>query len=63
MSEIIMEQLQIRIKCSPKFALQIDETKDVTGLAQLLVFSRYCFEENVQEEFTSCPALQRDVTA
>jgi hypothetical protein len=43
-SEDIKEHLLIRIKCSPKFALQIDDSTDVAGLAQLLVFVRYCFE-------------------
>jgi hypothetical protein len=50
-SEDIKEQLLTRIKCSPKFALQVDKSTDVAGLAQLLVFVRYCFEENIQEEF------------
>jgi hypothetical protein len=54
MSEDIKEQLLTRIKCSPKFALQIDESTDVAGLAQPLVFVRYCFEENTQEEFMFC---------
>jgi hypothetical protein len=40
-----------RIKYIPKFALQIDESTDVAGLAQILVFVRYCFEENTQEAF------------
>jgi hypothetical protein len=54
MSEDIKELLLTRIKCSPKSALQIDESTDVAGLAQLLVFVRYCFEENIQEEFMFC---------
>jgi hypothetical protein len=40
MSKDIKEQPLTRIKCSPKFALQIDESTDVAGLAQLLVFVR-----------------------
>jgi hypothetical protein len=32
-SEDIKEQLLTRIKCSPKLALQIDESTDVAGLA------------------------------
>jgi hypothetical protein len=36
MSEDIKEQLLTRIKCSPKFAHQFDESRDVAGLAQLL---------------------------
>jgi hypothetical protein len=49
-----------RIKCSPKFTPQIDESTDVAGLAQLLVFVRYSFEEIIQEEFMFClPLLER----
>jgi hypothetical protein len=51
MSEDIKEQLLTRIKCSQKFVLQVDKSTDVAGLAQLLVFVRYCFQENIQEEF------------
>jgi hypothetical protein len=57
MSDDIKEQLLVRIKCSPKSALQIDESTDVAGLVQLLVFVRYCFEENIQEEFVFCLRL------
>jgi hypothetical protein len=56
-SEDIKEQLLTRIKCSPKFGLQIDESTDVAGLAKPLVFVRYCFEENIQEKFMFCLPL------
>jgi tetrahydromethanopterin S-methyltransferase subunit F len=39
MSEDIKEQLLTRIKRSPKFALQVDESTDVAGLGKLLVLS------------------------
>jgi hypothetical protein len=61
-SEDIKEQLLTRIKCSPKCALQIDELTDVAGLAQLLVFVRYCFQENTQEEFMFCLPLSEIYT-
>jgi hypothetical protein len=38
------------IKFSPRFALQIDELTDVVGLPQPLVFFRYCFEGNINED-------------
>jgi hypothetical protein len=44
-SEDIKEQLLTRIKCSPKLALQTDKSTDVAGLAQLLVFVRYCLKK------------------
>jgi hypothetical protein len=62
MSEDIGEQLLTRIKCSPKFALQIDESTDVTEFAQLLVFVGYCFEENIQEEFMFCQPFSERCT-
>jgi hypothetical protein len=61
-SEDIKEQLLSRIKRSPKFDLQIDESTDVAGLAQLLVFVTYCFEENIQEEFMFCLSLSERCT-
>jgi hypothetical protein len=56
-SEDIKEELLARIKLSPISELQIDESTDVAVLAQLLVFFRYCFEENIQEEFMFCLPL------
>jgi hypothetical protein len=46
----------------PKFALQIDESTGVSELAQLLVFIRYCFGENIQEEFLICLPLSERCT-
>jgi hypothetical protein len=62
LSEDIKEQLLTRIKCSPKFSLQIDKSTDATGLAQLLVFVRHCFEENIQEELMFCLPLSERCT-
>jgi hypothetical protein len=56
-SEDIKEQLLTRIKCHPKSAFQINESTDVAELAQLLVFVRYYFEENIQEEFMFCQLI------
>jgi hypothetical protein len=62
MSKDIKQQLLTRIKCSPKFALQIDESTDVAGSAQLLVFVRHYFEENIQEEIMFCLLLSERCT-
>jgi hypothetical protein len=35
--EATKEQMLTRIKCSPKFTFQIDESTDVTGLPQMLL--------------------------
>jgi hypothetical protein len=61
MSEYTKEQVLTRIKCSSTFAHKIDESADVPGLAQLLEFVRYCFEENIQESSCSVYRFQRDV--
>jgi hypothetical protein len=44
----VKEQMLTRIKCSPKFALQIDSCCRINSVA----FIKYCFEENIQEELT-----------
>jgi hypothetical protein len=62
MSEDIKEELQTRIKCSPKFAFQVDNSTDVAGLAVLLLFVRHCFEEIAQEQFMFYPLLSETCT-
>jgi hypothetical protein len=63
MSEDIKEHLLTRIKCSPKFALQIDKSTDVAGLAHLLEFVRYCFEKTSRKNTCSVCRFQRGVRA
>jgi hypothetical protein len=63
MPEDNKEQLLTRIKCSPKFALQIDKSTDVAGLAHLLVFVRYCFEKTSRKSTCSVCRFQRCVRA
>jgi hypothetical protein len=41
MPEDIKEQTITRIKCNPKFAVQLDESTGVASLLQLLEFVRY----------------------
>jgi hypothetical protein len=61
-SEGIEEQLLTQVKCSPKFAIQIDESTDVAGLPQLFVFIGYCFQENINEDFMLCQPLTKRTT-
>ncbi|XP_023242879.1 SCAN domain-containing protein 3-like [Centruroides sculpturatus] len=51
-------QLITRIKESPKFSIQLDETTDITKLAQLLVYVRYVYKENIEEELLFCRPLK-----
>ena len=40
-----------------KFALQLDESTDVSGLAQLIVFVRYIIKGKPEEELLMCASL------
>ena len=51
-------QLITKIRESPKFSIQLDETTDVTKLAQFLVYIRYVCKENVKEELLFCRLLK-----
>ena len=42
----------------PAFALQMDESTDVSNLSQLLVYSRYVADETIKEEFLFCQPLE-----
>jgi len=42
---------------SGKDALQLDESADVSGLVQLIVFVRYIANEKFKEELLFCVAL------
>jgi len=52
-----LDQLIGRIKESPKFSIQLDETTDDTKLAQLLVYIRYVYNVRIEEEFLFCRTL------
>lgn len=58
MPKDILDQVIIEITQSKfKFALQLDESLDVSGYALLLVYVRYVEEIDVMEEFLLCEAL------
>ena len=48
----------ISIISSPVFALQLNETTDVSNLSQLLVYNRYVADERINEEFLFCQPLK-----
>ena len=52
----IMCQLNDRVK-RKKFALQLDESTDVSGLAQLIVFVRYIANGKPEEDLLMCASL------
>ena len=50
----IKEQVVDEIKKSPLFAIQLDESTNVSQFSQLLEFVRYVYEGNFKEEFLLC---------
>ena len=55
---ISKEQLVSSIKQGGKYSVQIDESTDISGYAQLLVYVRYLGESTSEEEFLFCRALE-----
>lgn len=46
-----------KIRASPFFAIQLDESTDVAQCPQLLVYTRYICQNKVEEDFLFCKAL------
>lgn len=63
MSSNIEETLALQLQECTYFALQIDESTDVTNMAQLLVFVRYDYHEEIKEEFLFCKPLESNTKA
>ena len=60
MSDDITGQMQAIFQTnSVQFALQVDESTDVAGLAQLMVFIRFIHYDKITEEFLCCVELLR----
>ena len=59
----IKEQVVDEIKKSPLFAIQLDESTDVSQFSQLLAFVRYVHEGNFNEEFLFCKPLKLNTKA
>ena len=51
MSFDILDQVVNEMKCSSFFALQLDESTDVSSCAQLLVYTRYMAGNILKEEY------------
>ncbi|XP_067930750.1 protein FAM200C-like [Watersipora subatra] len=63
MSADIKRQVIEKIKSSPMFAIQLDESTDVASILQLTVFARYVHRETIDEEFLFCSPLTETTTA
>ena len=58
MSDNIKSKVLSKIDSSPVFALQLDESTDISNLSQLLVYVRYVADERINEEFLFCQLLE-----
>ncbi|KAE8278788.1 Zinc finger MYM-type protein 6 [Larimichthys crocea] len=63
MASDIQQQLIERVKSSPFFSLQLDESTDVTNAALLLVFVRYRWDSSLHEDILFCGELPTRTTA
>ena len=57
-SDNIKSKVLSKTDSSPVFALQQDETTDVSNLSQLLVYVRYVADERNNQEFPFCQPLE-----
>ncbi len=62
MSNDIREQTDRVRKKSPYYALQLDESTDIAGQAQLLTYVRYLRDKAIEEDVLFCRPLQSHTT-
>ncbi|KAK7901480.1 hypothetical protein WMY93_018249 [Mugilogobius chulae] len=62
MAQDVLKQLVTRIKASRFYALQIDESTDITAMANLLAFVRYDYNGEIHEDVLFCKPLQTNTT-
>ena len=58
MSDNIKSKVLSKIDFSSVFALQLDESTDISNVSQLLVYVRYVADEKINEEFLFCQPLE-----
>lgn len=63
LADDIKIQLIDRVKGSPYYAIQLDESTDVANVAQLLIFIRYRYENDICEDLLFCQGLEGRTTA
>ena len=62
MSANIQDTVINAVKESKIFAMQVDESTDISGKAQLLAFIRYVIDEKITEQFLCCKKLKERST-
>ena len=58
----IIDQVVNKVKASNSFAIQIDESTDVSGQAQLISFVRYIDVDEINEHILFCKKLEQHTT-
>ena len=59
MSADIEETVSTSVKESEMFALQVDESTDIGGMAQLLIFIWYIRDDKIVDQFFCCKELEK----
>ena len=62
MSEDIEQNLSEKLRMSGRFSLQIDESTDISGAAQLLANVRYVDGDSIKETFLFCKEMENHTT-
>ncbi|GFU39207.1 protein FAM200A [Trichonephila clavipes] len=62
MSRNIESEVIKRIQNSSVFALQLDETTDITKMSQLTIYVRFTFNEDITETFLCCKSMEGKTT-
>ena len=62
MERDVLKQFLLRIQANKFYALQLDESTDVVGLAQHLVYVRYVYGESIKEDILFCKPLETRTT-
>ena len=57
-----LQQLMDRVKNSPRFAIQLDESTNMTNAVQLMIFIRYAHGSNMLEDMLFCQPLEGQTT-
>jgi hypothetical protein len=58
----VLKQLLLCIQASEFYALHLDESTDVEGLAQLLVYVLYVYGGSIEEDVLFCKPLETRTT-
>jgi hypothetical protein len=58
----VLDELVQRLRLSESFTIQLDENTDVVNLAILLVFVRYVYEGEFQEDLLLCKTIEAQIT-